>query len=191
MKFILAKKLGMTTIYDADGTAQNSTLLEAGKNVITQIRTEDKDGYESIQWGMKKGESDEFELIREIRVSKEEIEKAKIGDELKVEQFEAKEKVTVIGITKGKGTQGVVKRHGFAGSPASHGHRHDLRAPGSIGSAFPQRVFKGKKMGGRMGVDQQTTKNLRVVQVDAEKGIIAINGAIPGRNGSLIRVISQ
>jgi large subunit ribosomal protein L3 len=191
MKFILAKKLGMTTIYEADGTAQNSTILEAGKNFITQVRTEEKDGYEAIQWGVKKEKGDEFELIREVKVDKDDIATMKIGDELKVDQFEVKEKVTIIGITKGKGNQGVVKRHGFAGSPASHGHRHDLRAPGSIGSAFPERVFKGKKMAGRMGSDQHTTKNLKIVQIDGEKGIIAIKGAIPGKNGSLIRVISQ
>lgn len=191
MKFILAKKLGMTTVYEESGIAQNSTLLEIGQNVVTQIRTEEKDGYEAIQVGMKKSKGESFEAKKEIRASKADLEKIKVGDELTVEQFEINEKVTVIGITKGKGNQGVVKRYGFAGSPASHGHRHDLRAPGSIGSSYPERVFKGKKMAGRMGSDRHTTKNLKVVKIDLEKRIIAIKGAIPGRNGSLVRIIGQ
>ena len=191
MKFILAKKLGMTTIFDEDGTAQNATLLEVGKNVVTGVRTEEKDGYEAIQWGLKKGKGEDFEAIKEIKASKEDLDKFKVGDELNVDQFEINEKITIIGVTKGKGYQGVVKRHGFAGSPASHGHRHDLRAPGSIGSAFPERVFKGKKMAGRMGSDQHTTKNVKVVGIYKEKGIIAIKGAVPGNKGSLVRVIGQ
>lgn len=191
MKFILAKKLGMTTIYEEDGTAQNSTLLEVGENIVTQVRTEEKDGFNAIQWGLKNLKKEGIEIAKEIRVGKEEIEKVKVGDELAVDQFQNKDIVKVIGITKGKGNQGVVKRHGFAGAPASHGHRHDLRAPGSIGCAFPERVFKGKRMAGRMGSDQKTTKNLKVVLVDVEKKIIAIKGAIPGKNGSVVQIISQ
>lgn len=184
----------MTTIYEENGVAQNSTLLEVGQNIITQIRKEDVDGYEAVQVGLKMEKSkkkDEFEVKEELRIEKKEAEGFKIGDELNVDQFAINDKVFVIGTTKGKGNQGVVKRHGFKGSPASHGHRHDLRAPGSIGCSFPERVLKGKKMAGRMGSDRCTVKNLKIVKVDSENRIIAIKGAIPGVNGSLVRVIGQ
>ena len=107
------------------------------------------------------------------------------------EQFEKDDKVFVQGTTKGKGYQGVVKRHGFKGSPASHGHRHDLRAPGSIGSAFPERVMKGKKMAGRMGANNKTVENLKVVLADAKDNILAVKGAVPGTPGSIVRVFTR
>lgn len=112
----------------------------------------------------------------------------KIGDEIKVDIFETGDKVQVTGISKGKGFQGVVKRHGFHGSPATHGHKDQLRMPGSIGATDPQRVFPGKRMGGHMGFDQITVKNLKVVKVDAEKGELYLRGAVPGHRGTLLKI---
>ena len=186
----------MTTIYKKD-RADNVTLLEVGKNVILGIRTEEKDGYSAVQVGLekevkgnkakdkvKKGPS--FEYIREFRV--EDTSGFEKDKEMEVDQFEEGEKIIVSSISKGKGYQGVVKRHNFAGSPASHGHRHDLRAPGSIGSAFPERVMKGKRMAGRMGTDSVTMKNIIVSMVDKEKGIIALRGPVSGTNGTLVMI---
>jgi len=207
MKFLLAKKLGMTTIYKKD-TADDVTLLEVAKNEVSGIRTQDKDGYEAVKVGVlqvhpvKSSEagsakqklnrvksSKKYSVIREFRVS--DSSQFKKGDEAKIDQFAEGDKVTVKGISKGKGFQGVVKRHGFKGSPASHGHRHDLRAPGSIGSAFPEHVMKGKKMAGRMGNSSVTTKNMKVSMVDAEKRIIAVKGAVPGSVGSIVEIYAD
>ncbi|MFW5885030.1 MAG: 50S ribosomal protein L3 [Patescibacteria group bacterium] len=193
MKFILAKKLGMTTVFEEDGAARNVTLLEAADNVVNQVRTEEKDGYRAVQVAVIKKDSSKGSKIEELREFKlaEENSEVKVGDSIKVEQFQKGDKVVITGTTKAKGFQGVVKRWGFAGSPASHGHRHDLRAPGSIGSMYPQKVFKGKKMAGRMGNNQKTVKNLEVAMVDNEKNIIAIEGAVPGNNNSIVKVYTQ
>jgi large subunit ribosomal protein L3 len=194
MKFLLAKKLGMTTVYTKE-RAENVTLLEAGENVVSQVRNQDKDGYTAVQVGIKddsqKKTASKYLFQKEFRLNSEEIEGLKLesGSSLGVGQFSQGEKILIKGVTKGKGYQGVVKRHGFAGSPASHGHRHDLRAPGSIGSAFPERVLKGKKMAGRMGGNSAVVKNLRVVSVDEEVGILAVRGAVPGNNGSFVKII--
>lgn len=182
----------MTTIYDSEGKAQNVTLVESDKNVVTQIRTSDKDGYSAVQIGLKSSKkSREFDKIEEFRIEEAEIKDLKVKDEIKLENFEVGDIVKLTGTTKGKGYQGVVKKWGFAGSPASHGHRHDLRAPGSIGSAYPQKVFKGKKMSGRMGGNIKTVKNLKVVLVDSEKRLLAIKGAIPGNDGSFVKIWSD
>jgi large subunit ribosomal protein L3 len=193
MKFILAKKLGMTTVFEKDGTARNVTLLEAAGNVVNQIRTKEKDGYCAIQVAVIKQNSSKGDRIEDLREFKLEGEapEMKVGDPIKAEQFQKGDKVNITGVTKAKGFQGVVKRWGFAGSPASHGHRHDLRAPGSIGSMYPQKVFKGKKMAGRMGSNQKTVKNLEVAMVDSEKNIIAIEGAVPGNNRSIVKIYTQ
>jgi len=189
MKLILGKKLGMTTIYNEDGLAQNITLVESGKNVITQIRTQDKDGYTAIQVGLKSlKKKKEFDEIQEFRLSEEELSEIKVGDEIEFEKFEIGDKAKILGTTKGKGYQGVVKKWGFAGSPASHGHRHDLRAPGSIGSAYPQKVFKGKKMSGRMGGNNKTIKNIEIVFKDTEKKLLGLKGPVPGNSGSIVRI---
>ncbi len=192
MKLILGKKIGMTTIYDKEGKAQNVTLVESGKNVVTQIRTSEKDGYSAIQIGLESSKKNrEFDKIEEFRMDEDQIKDIKVKDEVKLENFQIGDLVKLTGTSKGKGYQGVVKRWGFAGSPASHGHRHDLRAPGSIGSAFPERVFKGKKMAGRMGGDKKTIKNLEVVLVDGERRILAIRGTVPGNIGSFVKVWSD
>jgi large subunit ribosomal protein L3 len=192
MKFILGKKIGMTTIYNENGKAQNVTLVESPKNIITQIRTSEKDGYSGIQVGVESDKKNrQFDEMQEFRIDEELLKELKKGDLLKVDSFEIGDKVKITGTTKGKGYQGVVKKWGFAGSPASHGHRHDLRAPGSIGSAFPERVFKGKKMSGRMGGNQKTVKNLEIVLKDVEKNLLAIRGAVPGNNGSFVKIWSD
>jgi large subunit ribosomal protein L3 len=192
MKLILGKKIGMTTIYDQEGKAQNVTLVESGKNIITQVRTSEKDGYSAVQIGLKSPKKNrDFDKIEEFRIDEDQITDIKVKDEIKLENFQVGDVIKLVGITKGKGYQGVVKRWGFAGSPASHGHRHDLRAPGSIGSAFPQRVFKGKKMSGRMGGDQKTVKNLKIVLVDIERKMLAIKGAVPGNVGSFVKIWSD
>lgn len=189
MKLILGKKLGMTTIYDKNGKAQNVTLVESNKNVVTQIRTQEKDGYLAIQVGLESSKKKrKFDEIQEFKLNEDEIKDVKVGDEISLENFEIGDRVKLSGITKGKGYQGVVKKWGFGGSPASHGHRHDLRAPGSIGSSYPERVFKGKKMSGRMGSAVKTIKNIEIVFKDSEKRLLALKGAIPGNSGSIVRI---
>ena len=203
MKFLLAKKLGMTTVYKKD-EADNVTLLEVGKNVVTGVRNKEKDGYEAVQVGLEKSKKSKnperkqasngardkvYEVVREFKV--DDTTEFKQGDEVKIDQFKEGDKVAVKGISKGKGFQGVVKRHGFKGGPASHGHRHNLRGPGAIGSAFPERVMKGKKMAGRMGNQGVTTNNMRISLVDTEKRIVAVKGAVPGTNGSLVVIYSE
>jgi large subunit ribosomal protein L3 len=186
MKFILGKKIGMTTIYTEE-KAQNVTLIETGVNKVSDIMTNDKDGYVAIQITMifDKGK----DVIKEFRV--DEIGELKKGDKVSVDIFTEGEKVVINSISKGKGYQGVVKRHNFAGGPASHGHRHALRSPGSIGSAFPERVMKGKRMAGRMGTQSVTVKNLEVIKTDDKSGIIAIKGAVPGNKGTIVKIIEK
>jgi large subunit ribosomal protein L3 len=191
MKFILAKKIGMTTIYNEDGTARNVTLVEAKDNVVTGVKTKEKNGYSAVQVGFKKDKPKNGRIYEEIKEFRSEKEDYNVNDLIKADQFEEEEKVIVTGITKAKGFQGVVKKWSFAGSPASHGHRHDLRAPGSIGGMYPQKVFKGKKMAGRMGGKQKTVKNLKVVSVDKEKGLLAIEGAIPGNNKGIVSIYTK
>jgi len=198
MKFILAKKLKMTQVFDSEEKVIPVTILEAGPVKIIQIKTEDKDGYEAIQigYGYKRKQTKailghlkglgKFAWLREVRGKDSEY---KIGDEIKVDVFKEGDKVTIIGKSKGKGFQGVVKRHGFKGSPASHGTKDRLRAPGSIGSTGLHRVVKGKKMAGRMGNDQLTLKKIEIIKVDPEKNLLYLKGAIPGRRGSLIKII--
>jgi large subunit ribosomal protein L3 len=193
MKFVLAKKIGMTTIYGDDNVAQNVTLLEVGKNVVTQIRNEKKDGYTAVQLGRLSDSKSKakFSKVKEFRVDEKEIADYKVKDKLDVDKFEIGEKVKVSASSKGKGFQGVVKKYGFAGSPASHGHRHDLRAPGSIGCAYPEKVLKGKKMASRMGNERVTVKNLKIVYLDKEKGLLGLKGAVPGNNGMIAEVVGQ
>ena len=165
MKFIFGKKLGMSTIYDEKQGALNVTLVECVPNAITQIRTEEKDKYEAIQVGIKcyksakggsasGGKEKKFKKLKEF---KSEMGELKVGDEMKIDQFEIGEKVKVSGITKAKGFQGVVKRHGFKGSMKTHGHKHDLRAPGSIGATYPEHVIKGKNSAGESFVTDLPT----------------------------------
>jgi len=185
-KFILGKKIGMTTVYDNDSKkAFNVTLVEVGAR-ISNIRTEEKDGYSAIQLEISKTKKKIFK--KEFRVEGGE---KKIGDEIKADIFEIGDIVSVSGITKAKGFQGVVKRHGFAGSPKSHGHKHDLRAPGSIGAGYPEHVIKGKRMAGRMGGERSTSENLKITYIDKENNLIGLNGAVPGIPGTIIEIYQK
>jgi len=200
MKFILGKKIGMSQVFSEDRKVTPVTLIEAGPCVVTQVKTEEKDGYQAVQVGFGERKKinrplmghlkdlGKFRYLREIRNVKEDM---KIGDKIDAGVFEEGDKIKVVGISKGKGFQGVMKRHGFHGSPATHGHKHDHRAPGSIGSAFPEHVLKGKKMAGRMGGDRVTVKGLKVVKVDKENNLLAVKGAVPGKRGALVEVVGN
>jgi len=195
MKFILGLKLETSQIFDEEGNFIPVTLIEAGPCQITQIKTKDKDGYEAIQIGFKRIEKQkkirkpmQKKPFRYLREYKNEIEKSKVGDEIDISVFKEGDIIKVSGLTKGKGFQGVVKRWGFSGLRTTHGTKHEVRAPGSTGSRFPQRVIKGKKMPGRMGGEKVTITNLKVIKVDKENNILAVKGAVPGRRGSLLEI---
>lgn len=184
MKYILGKKIGMTTLYDKAQGALNVTLIECQPNTVSVLRTQEKNGYSAVQLELAKTKKvthrKEFRLDADATVA--------VGDQITVENFEIGGLVQVSGIAKGKGFQGVVKRHGFAGAPATHGHKHDHRAPGSIGAQQPQHVIKGKRMAGRMGGKRSTTKNIKIVYIDAEKNIMGVLGAVPGVVGRIVEV---
>lgn len=180
-KFILGKKLGMTTIYQ-EKKAQNVTLVEC-ESVVSEIRTVEKNGYSAIQLEIQK--TSRKKAKKEFKVSEINL---KIGDKIDVSIFSEGEKVKISGITKAKGFQGGVKRHGFKGSPASHGHKHDLRAPGSIGAGFPEHVIKGKRMAGRMGGERSAIKNIKIAYIDKEKNIMGLAGPAPGIPGNIIEI---
>jgi len=203
-KFILGKKLKMTQIFDKEGNAIPVTLVEAGPCFVTQVKNQEKDGYEAVQisFGEKKEKKTNKaqqghikkaglkffpEYTREFVVESSEL---KVGDEIKPDIFKEGDILKVSGISKGKGFAGVVKRHGFGGGPASHGQKHSLRAPGSIGATFPERVPKGRRMAGRLGGERATVENLKIVKIDEENNIIVIKGAIPGSRGALIEITS-
>ena len=195
MKLILGKKLEMSQIFKEQGKVVPVTLIKAGPCFITQIKTQNKDNYCAFQIGFEKIEKEKkikkpqtkkpFKYLREFFVMNNEY---KIGDEVNVSIFQEEDIVKVSGISKGKGFQGAVKRWGFKGMGASHGVKHHHRTLGSVGSAWPQRVIKGKKMPGRMGSDRVTVKNLKIVKIDKENNIIAVKGAVPGRRGTLLEV---
>jgi len=202
IKFILGKKIGMSQVFDKGGNVIPVTIIEAGPCFITQIKTKDKDDYEAIQIGfeeikdkkVKKSQKNKpYKHLRELRIINQEpgVEKQfKLGGKISVDIFKEGDIIKISGTSKGKGFQGVVKRHGFSGGPASHGHRHVLRRAGSIGSSFPERVIKGKKMPGRAGGKRVTIKNLKVVIADTKNNLLAITGAVPGPNGSLVEIKS-
>lgn len=197
MKCILAKKIEMSQVYRPDGTVIPVTLVQAGPCVVTQVKTQEKDGYVAVQLGFLNAkrltkpmeghlkELPKLRIIREFRLSK--TDDLKKGDVLEATIFEPGEVIEVTGRSKGKGFQGVVRRHGFHGHPASHGHKDQLRMPGSIGAGGVQRVFKGMRMAGHMGDENVTVKNLDVVEV-RDGGILAIKGAIPGARNGIIAI---
>lgn len=180
-KFILGKKIGMTTLYNEEG-AQNVTLIECVSKV-SLLKKKEKDGYNAVQLEIPKTKRRNFKA--EFKVEESPL---KVGDELDVSFFQIGEKVKVSGISKAKGFQGVVKRHGFAGSPKTHGHKHDLRAPGAIGAGFPEHVVKGKRMAGRMGGVRSSSKNLKIVFIDKEKKMLGVKGAVPGIPGNVVEI---
>jgi large subunit ribosomal protein L3 len=205
IKGILGKKLGMTQVFDANNKIVPVTVIEAGPCVVTQIRNVEKDGYTAVQLAfgavdprkVSKPEAGHFAKagvtpraeVAELRVSN--TDSYSVGQELKADVFAAGEIVDASGTSRGKGTAGVMKRHGFGGIGASHGVDKKHRMSGSIGNrTTPGRVFKGKRMMGRMGVDQVTTQNLLVHSVDAEKNLILIRGAVPGATNSIVFIRS-
>ncbi len=203
MKSIIGKKVGMTSIFDTNGKQTAVTIIEAGPCVVTQKKTVATDGYNALQiaFGDKKekhatqSEINHFskaqtspkKVVKEIRDSESD---KNVGETITVDIFAEGDKVEVVGTTKGKGFQGVVKRHGFSGvGGQSHGQHDRSRAPGSIGnSSDASRVFKGMRMGGRMGGDRVKTKGLRVVKIFAEKNYILVSGSVPGHNGSIVLI---
>lgn len=183
-KFILGKKIGMTTIYDGEKGALNVTLISCEPNKVSCVRSTEKDGYAAMQLELSKTKNKTHR--KEFRI--EESEAKNVGDLVTIEAFAIGDKVKVSGITKAKGFQGVVKRHGFKGAPKTHGHKHDLRAPGSIGAQQPQHVIKGKRMAGRMGGTRSSVKNLKIAYLDIEKNIIGVQGAVPGVAGRIVEI---
>lgn len=197
MKFILGTKIGMSQIFDEKRNVIPVTLVEAGPCQVLQIKTEEKDGYEAIQVGFKKitkkkkiKKPQAKKPFRFLREFKNNIQEYKVGQKIDASVFKEGDKVAISGISKGKGFAGAVKRWGFSGRGASHGVKHEARTLGSVGSSFPERVIKGKKMPGRMGFERITVKNLKVVKVDKENNLIAVRGAVPGRRGTLLEIRS-
>ncbi|MFN2106121.1 MAG: 50S ribosomal protein L3 [Candidatus Promineifilaceae bacterium] len=211
MKGLLGIKLGMSQVFDEAGQVIPVTIIEAGPCFVTQIKTNESDGYSAVQVGF--GETKEQRLtggqkghlglskskskkkagipaVRHLREFKtKDTEGYKVGQTLTVEQFEEGDRIDVVGKTKGRGFAGVVKRHGFAGGIRTHGQSDRHRAPGSIGSTSSVgRVFKGQRMAGRMGNERHTAQNLTIVRIDADKNLIAVKGAVPGAKGGLVQI---
>ena len=194
MKFILGKKLEMSQIFDDKGNVIPVTLIEAGPCYITQIKTKERDKYEAIQIGferlkdkkVKKPQKDRpYRYLREFSILDSQFS---IKDKIDVSVFKEGDEVKISGVSKGKGFAGAVKKWGFHGQTATHGTKHEERTIGSIGSMFPQRVIKGKKMPGRMGTERITVKNLKIVKIDPESNLLAVKGAVPGRRGTLLEI---
>ena len=202
MPGIIGRKVGMTSIYSAEGKSLPCTVIEAGPCVVTQVKTQDRDGYEAVQLGFgEKKEKNTPNAMKGHFKNASTTPKAKlvefkgfdnvtIGDKIDVAIFAEGDFVDVVGTTKGKGFQGVVRRHGFAGvGQATHGQHNRLRAPGSIGAcSYPARVFNGLRMGGQMGNKNRMASNLQILKVIAEKNILIVKGSVPGANGSTLTI---
>lgn len=203
MRGILGKKVGMTQVFQEDGSVVPVTVIEAGPCYVTQVRTEKRDGYRAVQLGyelakekhLTKGQLGHLDqagvsplrYLREIRIREDEA--FELGQEVLVDIFEPGERVDVVGKSKGRGFTGVVKRYGFAGGPKTHGQSDRLRAPGSIGAcASPGRVWKGQRMPGRMGGKRVTSQNIEVVLVDPDRNLLAVKGSVPGPKGGFVIV---
>ena len=201
MKVIIGTKIGMTQIIGEDGVVTPVTILQAGPATVTQVKTVETDGYNAVQLGYgqgknlsksvsghvkKAGENVNPKVLKEFRT--EGTPELKTGDTITVEAFELGDKVSVTGISKGKGFAGTVKRWNFEESRNTHGFKGNIRRVGSIGSMYPQKVFKGKRMPGRMGHDQVTVKNLTVAYLDKDNNLIGLKGAVPGPNKGIVTV---
>lgn len=200
-EMILGKKIGMTQVFDADGILTPVTVIQAGPCVVVQQKDIENDGYQAVQVGygqvkesrVNKPRRGQFEkagvaplrYLREMKV--DDLSQYPLGHEIKADVFQAGDMVDVTGISKGKGTAGVIKRHNFGRGPMTHGSRHH-RSPGSSGSTGPAKVFKGKPMPGRMGAEKVTVQNLEIVQVDADKNLILVKGSVPGPRRTLITI---
>lgn len=206
MKFILGRKLNMTQIFTPEGVAVPVTAVSVRTNVVNQVRTKDVDGYEALQVGEGSRKPDRiskaqrghfkdlgsFAAVTEFRLPEELDAKApvlKVGDKVELSQFNPGDVITVSATSKGKGFQGVVKRHGFGGGPRTHGQKHSEREPGSIGGGLRTRVPVGMRMAGRMGSDRITVKNLKIIHVDPTENILYVSGAVPGRRGTLVEIV--
>jgi len=199
MPFILAKKIGLSQRFKENGNVVPITLVKAGPCVITQIKTAEKDGYMAVQIGFEETKKSlskpkaghlkdlpKVKFLKEFRTKEQgAFEKGKIID---ASVFKPGDKVKVTGTSKGKGFQGVVRRHHFKGGPASHGHKDNLRMPGSIGATFPQHVMKGLRMAGHMGSEKVSVRNLEIIEVDQKENLLAIKGAVPGARNSLLMI---
>ena len=200
---LLGRKIGMTTYYHEDGTAESVTAVEVGPCVVTQVKTEARDGYEAVQLGFgsarrlnspEAGHQDRsgrrFTHLQEFGV--DDLSEFEVGQEIKADVFEVGEPIKVIGTSKGKGFSGVVRRWGFRGGPKTHGQSDRHRSPGSIGAGTsPGRVWPGKKMPGHYGVDRVTVKGLKIVATDPEKDVVLVRGPIPGANNGIVRIEKQ
>lgn len=206
MNGLLAKKIGMTNIFDESGNSVPVTIVAAGPCYVTQIKTTDTDGYSSVQIGFlpkkkkhtgkplqkhfEKANVEPQRILREFEC--EDMESLKPGDVIKADIFTIGERVQVSGLSKGKGFAGVMRRHGFSGGQQTHGQSDRLRAPGSIGqSSYPSRVIKGIKMAGRMGGKRVSVKNIEVIKIDTEKNLLFLKGAVPGPNKGVIEVTKK
>jgi large subunit ribosomal protein L3 len=199
MKALITRKVGMTSTISEDGAVQAVTLLSASPCVITQVKTDDTDGYTAVQIGTEeaklgKAQAGHFKpsnaqpkLVREIRVA-EIDETMKVGESFSADVFNVGDSIHVTGTSKGKGWAGTIKRHNFHRQRKTHGGKGNTRKVGSIGSMYPQRIFKGKKMAGQMGAEQVTVCNLKVAFVDTELGVIGVTGAVPGPRKGIVLV---
>jgi len=204
MKFILGKKLEMSHLYNEAGQMMPVTIVKAGPCVVTQIKNEKADSYSAVQIAftekrkvtkpiaghLKKAGEKVYRYLREFNLKNANGETFTVGSEIKADIFQAGDKIKVVGTSKGKGFQGVVKRHHFAGGRGSHGDKDQLRHSGSIGAKGIAHVFKGSRMGGHMGDERVTISNLSVVKVDAENNLLYIKGSIPGARNGLVRIIA-
>ena len=199
MKILLGTKQYMTQLFDTEGRVHAATVIQAGPVLVTQVKTNEKEGYSAVQvgYGTKKklskslvGHFKELGSLRHVKEfrSKEPVVDITRGQRFDVTLFKEGDVVAITGTSKGKGFQGVVKRHDFKGGPRSHGQKHSERAPGSLGSAGNQRVFPGLRMAGRMGSDRVTLKSVRVLKVDEPNNLLIIKGAVPGKKGTLLEI---
>jgi large subunit ribosomal protein L3 len=202
MQGLLGKKIGMLRYFDEAGSPKVATVIEAGPCTVVQVKTQQKDGYDAVQLGFleaqekrttkpmrghfKKANSVPLRVLKEFRDFQSEV---KTGDQVKVDIFTVGERVHVTGLSKGRGFMGVVKRHKFAGGPKSHGQSDRVRAPGSIGSSsYPKRVFKGLRMGGRMGGERKTLRNLQVIKVVPDRNLLLVRGGVPGARNTILEI---
>jgi len=195
MKFILGKKIGMSQLFDKDGRLIPVSLIQAGPCYLLQEKNKDKDGYDALQIGFeeitkikkikKSWKNRPYKYVKEFRASPMPV----LGQSpIDVSIFQEGQEVKISGMSKGKGFQGGVKRHGFSGRNATHGVKHEHRTIGSTGQRFPQHVIKGRKMPGRMGHERVSVKNLKIMKVDKDNNLLAVKGAVPGRNGTLLEI---
>lgn len=203
MKFLIGTKVEMVQYFTEDGKVVPSTVIATGPATVTQVKTKAKDGYDAIQigWGEQKKERQtkpflghvkelgSFRYVKEYRSKNGQLPEVNVGDVIEMSQFQAGDTVRVTGTSKAKGFQGVVKRHGFAGGPRTHGQKHSEREPGSIGGGLRTRVPKGMRMAGRTGGDIVTVQNLKIVDVDTANNLLVVKGAVPGRRGTVVSIV--